>query len=173
MKRIVLLLLCLGCLLTTACGGSGTAPAATAAPTETPAPTPEETAAPAPEGLLPDGVYRVSVDTDSSMFHINEAHEGKGVLTVENGAATLHITLGGKGIVYLYPGSARDAAAEGAEVLEPTEDTVTYKDGSTEIAYGFDIPVPVLDEEFPCAICGTKGKWYDHTVIVTDPEPLE
>ena len=33
-------------------------------------------------------------------------------------------------------------------LLEPTTDTVTYSDGMTEEVYGFDIPVPAIDEEF-------------------------
>ena len=35
--------------------------------------------------------------------------------------------------------------------------------------YGFDIPVPALDEEFDVALIGTKGKWYDHKVCVSNP----
>ena len=46
---------------------------------------------------------------------------------------------------------------------------MTYSDGETEEVYGFDVPVPYLDEEFDCALIGTKGKWYDHKVKVTDP----
>ena len=38
---------------------------------------------------------------------------------------------------------------------------------------GFDVPVPVLDEPFNLALIGTKGKWYDHEVIVSNPEKLE
>ena len=55
----------------------------------------------------------------------------------------------------------------------PTEDMVTYSDGLTEEVYGFDIPVPTLDEEFDVALIGTKGTWYDHKVTVSNPEPLE
>ncbi len=36
-------------------------------------------------GTLEDGVYTAKFDTDSSMFHVNEADEGRGILTVENG----------------------------------------------------------------------------------------
>ena len=35
-------------------------------------------------GTLEDGVYTAKFDTDSSMFHVNEADEGRGILTVEN-----------------------------------------------------------------------------------------
>ena len=34
---------------------------------------------------LADGVYTAEFNTDSSMFHANEACDGKGTLTVENG----------------------------------------------------------------------------------------
>ena len=48
---------------------------------------------------LEDGVYIVDFNTDSSMFHTNEACEGKGQLTVEDGKMTLHISLVSKNIV--------------------------------------------------------------------------
>ena len=123
--------------------------------------------------LLSDGIYTAEFTTDSSMFHINEAYENKGTLTVENGEMTIHITLGSKKILNLYPGLAEDAAKEGAELLLPTEDTVIYSDGMTEEVYGFDVPVPVLETEFDLALIGTKGKWYDHKVSVSNPVPLE
>ena len=116
-----------------------------------------------------DGVYRAVFDTDSSMFHVNEANDGRGILTVEDGKMTIHVSLASKGILNLYAGLAEDAKKEGAELLSPTTDTVTYSDGMTEEVYGFDIPVPALDEEFDVALIGKKGKWYDHKVCVTDP----
>ncbi|MDE7284594.1 MAG: iron transporter [Lachnospiraceae bacterium] len=122
---------------------------------------------------LPDGIYTAEFTTDSSMFRVNETCEGKGTLTVENGEMTIHITLGSKKILNLYPGLAEDAEKEGAELLLPTEDTVTYSDGMTEEVYGFDVPVPVLEAEFDLALIGTKGKWYDHKVSVSNPVPLE
>ena len=125
------------------------------------------------KNTLPDGVYTVDFDTDSSMFHVSEACDGKGKLTVESGEMTIHISLMSKKIVNLYPGLAEDAAKDGAELLMPTEDTVTYSDGLTEEVYGFDVPVPALEEEFDLALVGTKGTWYDHKVKVSNPEPLE
>lgn len=118
---------------------------------------------------LADGIYTADFTTDSSMFRINETCEGKGTLTVENGKMTIHISLGSKKIINLYPGLAEDAEKEGAELLMPTEDTVTYSDGLTEEVYGFDVPVPYLEEEFDLALIGTKGKWYDHKVSVSNP----
>ena len=122
---------------------------------------------------IEDGVYLAEFDTDSSMFHVNEANEGKGVLTVEDGKMTIHVSLASKKIVNLFPGLAADAKKDGAALLEPTTDSVTYSDGYTEEVYGFDIPVPALDEEFDCALLGSKGKWYDHKVTVSNPEPYK
>ena len=118
---------------------------------------------------LPDGVYTAEFSTDSSMFHVSEACDGKGTLTVKAGVMTIHISLGSKKILNLYPGLAEDAAKDGAVLLEPTTDTVTYSDGMTEEVYGFDVPVPAIGEEFDLALIGTKGKWYDHKVKVSDP----
>ena len=118
-------------------------------------------------GALEDGTYEASFSTDSSMFHVNEAKDGKGELTVKDGKMTIHISLASKNIVNLFPGTAEDAAKDGAELLEPTTDTVEYSDGTTEEVYGFDVPVPGLDEEFDLALIGTKGKWYDHKVKVS------
>lgn len=118
---------------------------------------------------LEDGVYTAEFDTDSSMFHVCEANEGRGVLTVKDGEMTIHVSLASKKIEKLFFGTAEDAQKEGAELIEPTVDTVTYSDGLSDEVYGFDIPVPVLDEEFDVALIGTKGKWYDHKVTVSDP----
>lgn len=125
------------------------------------------------QAQLPDGIYTAQFHTDSSMFHVSEACDGKGTLTVENGKMTIHISLGSKKILNLYPGLAEDAEKDGAELLVPTEDTVTYSDGMTEEVYGFDVPVPALDQEFDLALIGTKEVWYDHKVSVSNPEPIQ
>jgi len=151
MKKVavlfVLLIVC--CSLFTACGGEKK-----------------------PAGLA-DGTYTVDFKTDGSMFHVNDTCDGKGTLTVKDGQMTVHITMPSKNIVNLFPGKAEDAQKDGAELIQPTLDSVTYPDGLTEEVNGFDLPVPVLDQEFDCAIVGTKGKWYDHRVIVSNPEPVE
>ena len=147
------------------CGASSTASSAasSAAPSEAAssvASSAAETAA------LPDGVYTAEFDTDSSMFHANETCDGKGTLTVENGQMTFHVSLASTHIVNLYLGKASDAADHEADWLQPTTDTVTYSDGTSEEVYGFDIPVTAVDADFDLAILGTKGKWYDHVVSV-------
>lgn len=187
-KKIVTLLgmTVLACTLAVGCGSSGSQPSETEetvseetadtaedTASEETAEAAEETESEAPEVSLENGVYTAEFDTDSGMFHVSEACDGKGTLTVQDGAMTIHVSLASKNIVNLYPGLAEDAQKEGAEVLEPTTDSVTYSDGITEEVYGFDIPVPALDEEFDLALLGTKGTWYDHKVIVSNPEPAE
>ena len=120
---------------------------------------------------LSDGVYTADFDTDSSMFHANEANDGKGTLTVKDGQMTFHVSLVSKKIVNLYIGMAADAEAHEGDWLQPTTDTVTYSDGLSDEVYGFDIPVKALDEDFQLAILGSKGKWYDHTVRVANAQP--
>ena len=122
---------------------------------------------------LEDGTYTAKFNTDSSMFHVNEADNGCGTLTVKDGKMTMHIRLVSKKIVNLYVGTAADAEKDGAELLQPTSEEVTYSDGTTEEVYAFDVPVEALDQEFDLAILGTKGTWYDHKVSVSDAQKAE
>lgn len=134
---------------------------------ETAEETVEETEAP-----LEDGVYSAKFEPDSSMFRVNETCDDRGILTVENGQMTLHITMRSENIVNLYLGLVKDAQ-NSDELIEPTKEEVTYSDGSTETVNAFDVPVPYLDKEFDLALIGKKGVWYDHKVVVTDVEPAE
>ncbi|MBR4575019.1 MAG: sirohydrochlorin cobaltochelatase [Lachnospiraceae bacterium] len=119
---------------------------------------------------LADGEYEAEFVTDSSMFHVNDAKDGKGELTVKDGQMTIHISLTSKNITNLFPGLAEDAQKDGAVLLEPTTDTVEYEDGTSEEVYGFDVPVPYLDNDFDLALIGKKGEWYDHKVSVKAPK---
>ena len=130
----------------------------------------EDSAEENPDCELEDGTYSAEFNTDSGMFHVNEANDGCGTLTVKDGKMTIHISLVSKKIINLFVGTAADAAKDGAKLLEPTTDTVKYSDGTTEEVYGFDVPVEALDQEFDLAILGTKGTWYDHKVSVSDPK---
>lgn len=104
------------------------------------------------------------------MFHVTEAHKGRGVLTVKDGKMIVHISLSGKKILNLYCGKAIDAAVNEDDWLKPTVDSVKYEDGFSEEVFGFDVPVKRLDSEFNLALIGKKGVWYDHKVMVTDVE---
>lgn len=177
-KLTVLVLTALLVLSMGACGQSTAAPEATVktgAETTAAAETTEGTAAPetveAPVPALADGVYLADFNTDSTMFHTNEVCEGKGTLTVKDGKMTIHVSLASTSILNLYPGLAEDAQKDGAELLQPSKDELTYPDGLKETVNGFDIPVPALDQEFDVALIGKKGKWYDHKVSVSNPVP--
>jgi len=145
----------------------------TAAKTESTAATVKESSADSAKPGLADGTYHAEFTTDNSMFHVSEANDKKGILTVAGGKMSIHVSLESDNIVNLFVGKADDAKKEGAKILQPTADTVTYKDGTTEKVNGFDIPVPALDEEFDVALVGTKGTWYDHKVKVSNPVPAE
>lgn len=173
MKRILALILTLSLALAlSGCGGTSSTANATAQ-TESSASTEVTDSATEQSDALPDGVYMAEFVTDSGMFHVNEACDGKGTLTVENGTMILHVSLVSKKIQNLFVGTAEDAQKEGAELLAPTLDTVTYSDGMSEVVHGFDIPVQAIGEDFALALIGEKGTWYDHTVSVQNPEPYE
>ena len=130
----------------------------------------------AKEPELEDGTYKVDFNTDSGMFHENpDYNDGKATLTVKDGKMTVHITLNSKNIVQLFLGSAEDAQKDGADLIDPSETTeITYSDGSAQKeVYSFDVPVPTLDDEFDLALIGTKEKWYDHKVSVSNPELVQ
>ena len=93
------------------------------------------------EAELADGVYKADFVTDNGMFQVNEAYDGKGTLTVKDGEMTIHVSLRSKKIVNLYVGLAKNAKNDEKNLLEPTTDTVTYSDGTTEEVYGFDVRV--------------------------------
>ena len=191
-KRIITLagLMALSCVLAVGCGNStkqteAQNAAQTEAASETQAQTEETQAAEsaaettadtktAEAAVLEDGTYTADFNTDSSMFQVNEMYDGKGTLTVEDGKMTIHITLRSTNIVNLYPGLAEDAQKDGAELLQPVVETVDYNDGEpAEEVNAFDVPVPAIDEEFDLALIGTKGKWYDHKVSVSNPVKAE
>ena len=118
---------------------------------------------------LEDGEYIADVTTDSSMFHLNETCDGKCSLKVSDGQMTVHMILTSKKITMLYPGTVEQAKADEAGWIHPTNDEVTYSDGEKKEGYGFDVPVPALDEPFAVAILGSKSNWYDHEVTVSNP----
>ncbi|MBQ1333355.1 MAG: hypothetical protein IIY36_10520, partial [Lachnospiraceae bacterium] len=106
-------------------GSSGPAPETAAAETVTPADSRDASGHPG-TAPLEDGTYTARFETGSTMFYVNEEDHGTGVLTVENGEMTIHIRLVSKSIVNLFCGTMEDAQAEGAELLEPTVETVQY-----------------------------------------------
>lgn len=164
MKKILVAALAAMLILTaavlTGCGSSGTEASAS-----------DAGSAPASASGLEDGTYVVDFTTDHMMFHVNDAHHDKGILTVKDGQMMVHVSLQSKKIVNLFLGNKEDAEKEGAELIEPTKDKIVYDDGIEEEVYGFDIPVPALDEPYEVSIIGTHGNWYTHQVTVSNPVP--
>ena len=160
MRKILLaaLALCTACIVLAGCSGNqGSAGAASAGNTT---------------GLEP-GTYTAKFETDSTMFAINAYYKDEATLEVTDKGATLHAVLRGKGIVKLHVGTAESAQKDGAQLLEPTETTVTFDDGYKKKCYAFDIPVAEIVKEFDCASLGEKGSWYNHKVKVTDVQRAE
>ena len=174
MKKAMVLAACVLALMAALCmgcssGSSSSSASASASGASATAST-QSSASGQGDSQLAAGVYTVDVDTDSSMFHVNESKDGKGELTVsEDGTMSVHMTLVSKRITNLYAGTADEAKANPDGVIEPTTDKVTYSDGYEEEVYGFDVPVPALDEGFAVAILGEKGSWYDHEVTISNP----
>ena len=102
-----------------------------------------------------DGTYAVTVESSSSMFKITKA-----VLTVADGTMNVDLTLSGTSYLVLYPGTSEGAAAD-------TEDHYIGYTEDAEGAYTYTIPVPALDQPFPCAAFSkNKEQWYDRTLLV-------
>ena len=121
------------------------------------------------EGMTPlyassllEGVYPVTVDCSSSMFRIADC-----LLTVQGGAISARLTMGGKSYGWVYPGTAQEAAAaDHADHIPAQFD----ENGATV----FEIPVQGLDMGIPCAAFSlNKELWYDRTLVFrSDSLPL-
>lgn len=122
----------------------------------------EDWMTPIPAQDLQDGVYEIAVDSSSSMFRIQRCE-----LRVENGQMNAALTLSGKSYLYLFPGTAEEAAAAAEDQLVTFEETA-------EGACCFTIPVPALDAGVPCAAFSkNKELWYDRTLLFrADSLPL-
>jgi len=113
------------------------------------------------EGMVPvyaesllDGEYPVTVESSSSMFRIESA-----VLTVKDGSMSAVLTMGGKSYLYLFPGTAQEAAAAAEDAFIPFAE-------NAEGAYTFTVPAEALDAPFSCAAYSkNKELWYDRTLL--------
>ncbi len=114
------------------------------------------------EGMVPvyaesllDGDYPVEVSSSSSMFRIESA-----VLHVKDGSMSATLNMGGKGYLYVFPGSAAEAAA-GEESAR-----IAFRE-NTDGSHSFTVPVEALDAGFPCAAFSkNKELWYDRTLLL-------
>jgi hypothetical protein len=117
----------------------------------------------ASSGLVP-GTYTVKADSSSSMFRITDCE-----LTVPEGDADMQafLTLSGSSYLYLFPGTAEEAAAaDASEYIEAGE--------NAEGKNTFLFPVEALDFGVPCAAFSkNKEMWYDRMLVFrADSLPL-
>ena len=88
---------------------------------------------------LADGEYGIAFKCSSSMFRIDSA-----LLKVHEGKMEAVLTMGSKSFLYVWPGSAEEAAAAAeSDRIAPVE----AEDGRQS----YTIPVEALDAPIPCA----------------------
>ena len=112
---------------------------------------------------LKDGSYGIDVNSSSSMFQITDC-----TLFVKDGHMSAAMSMGGTGYLYLYMGTAGEAAKAGLEdFIQPEE----LKDGTNV----FTVPVEALDEAIDCAAFSRrKEKWYGRQLcFVAESLPAE
>ena len=103
--------------------------------------------------MLKDGVYKIEVDSSSSMFEITDCE-----LTVSDGTMTAKMTMGGTGYEHLYMGTS-EAAANASE-----SDFIPYEEENG--VHSFTVPVEALNKEIACAAFSKKKQvWYDRTLV--------
>ncbi len=111
---------------------------------------------------LKDGVYQITVDSSSSMFHVKQCE-----LSVKNGVMTADMEMGGTGYLKLFMGTAREASKASEAEMIPFEEAA---DGS----HHFTVPVEALDQELDCAAFSKKKeKWYDRVLVFRADSLLE
>lgn len=103
---------------------------------------------------LHSGTYAITVDSSSSMFRVTDC-----ALTVADGQMTAAMTMSGTGYLYVYPGTAGEAAtASDADYIPFTE--------TADGAHTFTIPVAALNTDIPCAAFSkNRQTWYDRTLL--------
>lgn len=112
---------------------------------------------------LKDGSYQIEVESSSSMFRVVDAQ-----LKVEQGVMRAVLTLSGKGYLWLYMGTGKEAEKA------PEEEYIPFRENA-EGMYTYEIPVAALDKELDCAAYSKrKEKWYDRTLVfLSDSLPPE
>ena len=114
----------------------------------------EEGMAPVYPSELKDGTYEVEMKSSSSMFKVDRCE-----LKVENGAMQAVLYMTSQSYLYLYAGTAQEAAKADEAYYIPREDA---GDGMGS----FTLPVEALDTGVSCAAFSKKKeKWYDRTLL--------
>ncbi len=103
---------------------------------------------------LADGVYTVEMKSSSSMFKADEV-----MLRVENGEMHVNLIMSSESYLYMYPGTAAEAAAATQTDYVPLTE---LEDGRR----AFVLPAEALDEGLSyAAFSKKKEKWYDRTLL--------
>lgn len=114
----------------------------------------EEGMTPVSPSELKDGTYEVEMKSSSSMFKVDRCE-----LRVENGTMQAVLYMTSQSYLYLYAGTAEEAAAASEEDYIPREDA---GDGMGS----YTLPVEALDTGISCAAFSKKReKWYDRTLL--------
>lgn len=124
----------------------------------------EEGMVPIAADQLKDGSYQVQMDSSSSMFKVSSCE-----LTVKDGKMQAVLTMDGSSYLYLYMGTAEQAAqAPEADLIE----AVAGEGGKTT---SFTVPVEALDEGVDCAAFSKRREqWYSRTLVFrSDSLPAE
>ncbi len=102
-----------------------------------------------------DGTYSIEVETDSSMFRMDEA-----LLTVKDGKMTAHVTMAGQGFIKLFMGIGEEAEAADESLIS------NYIENGADEPYSFDIEISEIGKEIECTgFSKKKETWYDHKII--------
>lgn len=114
----------------------------------------EEGMTPVSPSELKDGTYEVEMKSSSSMFKVDRCE-----LRVENGTMQAVLYMTSQSYLYLYAGTAEEAAAANEEDYIPREDAGNGMGSYT-------LPVEALDTGISCAAFSKKReKWYDRTLL--------
>ena len=132
---------------------------------------------------IPDGTYVATFTTDSPMFHVSEANNDKGILTVKDGQMTIHVSLQSKKIVNLFYGLAEDAQNDHKVVVSnpvPGDDVhagtaIDLEDGDYQVNVTKEGGTGKAEIESPAALTVADGaatltvKWdsphYDYMIV--------
>lgn len=112
-------------------------------------------------GMLPvygqdiaDGTYHVTSQSSSAFFRITDAQ-----MTAEDGELSVTITLSSHSYLYVYPGTAEEAAAADTSAYIPFVDDA---DGRAT----FTFPLKAMDTQVRCAAYSKNTeKWYDRLLL--------
>ena len=113
------------------------------------------------EGLVPvyadvlaEGTYGIEVSCSSTMFPIEHCD-----LVVKDGNMEAVLTMGGEGYLFVYPGTAQEAAQSSLE------ERISFE-RNDEGKQTYRIPVEALDQEIPlAAFSKKKEQWYDRILL--------